>query len=118
MLQPVLNWTDLQNPGCGKDSSEYVYQGPGLISGAEQEYTFCFLPMVYTVAEGHHLELILTTWDPYRVQLDAWFNLDGTLDTYLDADASTYHMTINNESLELVLPTGTGNPDWLVQPET
>ena len=108
-------WTDLQNPGCGKNSSEYVYQDPGLISGIEQEYTFYFLPMVYTVAEDHHLELILTTWDPYRVQLDVWFNLDGTLETLLDADTYTYNMTINNESLELVLPTGTGNPDWLDQ---
>ncbi len=110
-------WTDLQNPGCGKDSSEYTYQDPGLISGIEQEYTFYFLPMVYTVAESHHLELILTTWDPYRVQLDAWFNLDGSLDVYLDAETYTYNMTINNESLELILPTGTGNPDWLNQPE-
>ena len=110
-------WTDLQNPGCGKDSSEYVYQDPGLISGTEQAYTFYFLPMVYTVAEGHHLELILTTWDPYRVQLDAWFSLDGSLETYLDAETYTYNMTVNNESLELVLPTGTGNPDWLDRPE-
>ena len=112
-----LAWTDLQNPGCGKHSSEYVYQDPGLISGVEQAYTFCFLPTVYTVAEGHHLELILTTWDPYRVQLDAWFDLDGSLETYLDADTYTYTMNINNESLELILPTGTGNPDWLDQPE-
>ena len=110
-------WTDLQNPGCGKKSSEYVFQDPGLISGAEQEYTFYFLPTVYTVAEGHHLELILTTWDPYRVQLNAWFGLDGALETFLDADTFTYRMTVNHESLELVLPTGTGNPDWLKQPE-
>ncbi|MBR6706198.1 MAG: hypothetical protein IKI84_05920 [Clostridia bacterium] len=111
-----LAWTDLQNPGCGKNSSEYVYQDPGLISGTEQAYTFYFLPMVYTVAEGHHLELILTTWDPYRVQLDAWFNLDGSLETQLDEDTYSYNMTINNGSLELILPTGTGDPDWL-QPE-
>jgi len=26
-------------------------------------------------------------------------------------------MTINNESLELILATGIGNPDWLDQPE-
>ncbi len=71
---------------------------------------------MYTVAEGHHLELVLTTWDPYRVQLDAWFNLDGSLEAYLDADTYTYTMTIDNESLELTLPTGTGNPDWPVPP--
>ncbi len=106
-------WTDLQNPGCGKNSSDYVYQDPGLISGTEQAYTFYFLPMVYTVAEGHHLELVLTTWDPYRVQLDAWFNLDGSLETRLDEDTYSYDMIINNGSLELILPTGVGDPDWL-----
>ena len=58
-----IAWTDLQNPGCGKASDEYVLQAVGLISGTEQEYTFYFQPTVYTVAEGHHLELILTTWN-------------------------------------------------------
>ena len=106
-------WTDLQNPGCGKKSSEYVLQEVGLISGAEQEYTFYFLPTVYTVAEGHHLELILLTWDPSRVQLDAWFNLDGSLETTLDD--SEYTMTINNGSLSLVLPAGSGDPDWMTK---
>ena len=100
-------WTDLQNPECGKNSAEYTYQPVGLVSGAEQDYTFYFQPVVYTVAEGHHLELFLMTWDPYRVYLDAWFKLDGSLDTYLD-DA-TYTMTIDNDSLELVLPLGKGS---------
>lgn len=67
-----IAWTDLQNPGCGKASSEYTLQEVGLISGAEQDYTFYFEPTVYTMAEGHHLELILTTWDPYRVDLEHW----------------------------------------------
>ena len=104
-------WTDLQNPGCGADSSEYVLQFPGLISGVEQEYTFVFLPTVYTVAEGHHLEVILLTWDPYRVYLDELYNLDGTLETELDDTA--YQMIINNGSLELCLPTGEGDPGWM-----
>ena len=107
-------WTDLQNPGCGSDSSEYVIQYPGLISGQEQAYTLFFQPTVYTVAEGHHLELILLTWDPYRVYLDASFNLDGTLDTLLD-DA-VYHMTIRSSALELMLPTGEGSPGWMESP--
>ncbi len=99
-------WTDLQNPGCGKYAREYVLQDPGLVSGVEQAYTFYFLPTVYTVAEGHHLELCLMTWDPFRVQLNAWFNLDGSLDTYLED--CVYTVQINNGSMSLVLPTGTG----------
>ena len=99
-------WTDLQNPGCGKYAREYVLQDPGLVSGVEQAYTFYFLPAVYTVAEGHHLELCLMTWDPFRVQLNAWFNLDGSLDTYLED--CVYTVQINNGSMSLVLPTGTG----------
>ena len=104
-------WTDLQNQGCGKDSCEYVLQEADLISGVEQEYTFYFQPTVYTAAAGHHLEVILMTWDPYRVQPDAWFNPDGSLDTCLEDSA--YTMTIRNESLSLCLPTGSGNPDRL-----
>ena len=99
-------WTDLQNPGCGKYAREYVLQDPGLVSGVEQAYTFYFLPAVYQVAEGHHLELCLMTWDPFRVQLNAWFNLDGSLDTYLED--CVYTVQINNGSMSLVLPTGTG----------
>ena len=112
-LRKVISfaWTDLQNPNCGSSSSEYVLQDPGLISGVEQEYTFFFQPTVYTVAEGHHLELTLLTWDPYRVYLDEWYNLDGSLDTVLDDSA--YQLTIDNGSLELVLPTGEGNPKWM-----
>jgi len=96
-------WTDLQNPGCGKDPAEYVPQETGLISGKEQDYTFFFIPTVYTLAEGHHLELTLMTWDPYRACLDSLFNLDGSLDCELE-DAC-YQMMINAGSLELVLPT-------------
>ena len=69
------------------------------------------MPTVYTLAEGHHLELRLMTWDPYRVYLDEWYDLDGSLDTVLDD--STYDMVISNESLELVLPVGEGDPNWL-----
>ena len=106
-----IAWTDLQNPGCGKTSSEYVLQEIGLVSGAEQDYTFYFQPTVYTMAEGHHLELILMTWDPYRVELDQWYKLDGSMeDTPPDIQ---YDMVISNPSLRLDLPTGHGNPDWV-----
>ena len=106
-----IAWTDLQNPECGKASSEYEPQEIGLISGTEQDYTFYFQPTVYTVAEGHHLELILMTWDPYRVELNQWYKLDGKPDE--TPDNIQYDMVISNESLRLDLPTGHGDPDWI-----
>ena len=106
-----IAWTDLQNPECGKASSEYEPQEIGLISGTEQDYTFYFQPTVYTVAEGHHLELILMTWDPYRVELNQWYKLDGKPDE--TPDNIQYDMVISNESLRLDLPTGHGDPDWV-----
>ena len=45
-------------------------------SDREENWSFYLLPTVYTVAEGHHLELYLMTWDPYRVFLDERFQLD------------------------------------------
>ena len=105
-----IAWTDLQNPGCGKASSEYVLQEVGLVSGVEQDYTFYFQPTVYTMAEGHHLELVLMTWDPYRVELDQWYKLDGKPD---ETPANIqYDMIIDNESLRLDLPIGQGDPGW------
>ena len=106
-----IAWTDLQNPGCGKASSEYTLQSCGLISGLEQDYTFYFQPTVYTMAEGHHLELILLTWDPYRVDLETWYKLDGTED--ITPPNIAYSMTINNASLRLDLPIGKGDPNWM-----
>ncbi len=45
------------------------------------------------------------------VETDYDTDLDGSLDTVLDD--STYDMVISNESLELVLPVGEGDPNWL-----
>lgn len=97
-----MGWTDLQNPGMGFDAQSYVLQEEGLQSGVEQDYTFYLMPNVYTVAEGHHLELRLFTWDPIRVYLDDDFEIDVSMPTgYLD---KRYDMIINNESLEVRLP--------------
>jgi X-Pro dipeptidyl-peptidase len=63
-------WTDLQNPGVGSNPSDYVFQETGLEAGVYKDYTFYMMPTVYTLAEGHHLELCLLTWDPYRAFLD------------------------------------------------
>jgi X-Pro dipeptidyl-peptidase len=95
-------WTDLNNPGCGYDASEYVYQKDGLEAGRYYDYTFYMLPTVYTVAPGHHLALVLTSWDPYRAFLDEDYQLDP------DRDPSysffTYAFTVDNTSLGARIP--------------
>ncbi len=95
-------WTDLQNPGCGKDSSEYVTQESELKSDVPYDYTFYMLPTAYTLEPGHKLTLVLTTWDPYRAFLDE----DYAIDQQRDARYSfyTYGYTIDNDALEVRLP--------------
>lgn len=95
-------WTDLTNYGCGYDSSEYTETKN--ISPAEfYDYTLYMLPTVYTVAPGHHLSLILTTWDPYRVFLDESFvNLNPDKDSEeIDYD---YSYIIDNDSIHVRMP--------------
>ena len=60
------------------------------------------MPVVYTVAPGHHLELRLMTWDPFRVFLDERFDLDASLDSMLATYDYTY--TVDNASLQVLLP--------------
>ena len=45
--------------------------------------------------------------------LDETYALDGTLES--DLEDSVYTMVIGNGSMELVLPTGKGAPDWLAR---
>jgi len=99
----TLGWTDLQNPGKGSGSSEYTLQEDGLELGVSKEYTFYMMPVVYTLAPGHHLELRLMTWDPFRVFLDQSFDLDASLETKLDS--YDYGYTIDNASLKVLIPT-------------
>lgn len=54
------------------------------------------------MAPGHHLELRLMTWDPFRVFLDENFDLDASLDTKLDS--YDYSYTVDNTSLKVMLP--------------
>lgn len=98
----TYGWTDLQNPGCGPDSREYVYQERDLSDSEYYDYTFYMLPTVYTVAPGHHLELILTTWDPYRAILDDEYMMDQERDPKYSF--YTYEYTVDNSSLQVLLP--------------
>ena len=95
-------WTDLTNPGCGSDSSEYTTTVP-LTAGEFYDYTVYMLPTVYTVQPGHHLKLILTTWDPYRAFLDESFE---KLDVNKNADAIDYDYSyiIDNQSIRVRIP--------------
>ena len=95
-------WTDLTNPGCGPDSSEYA-ETVRLEAGEFYDYTFYMLPTVYTVAPGHHLTLILTTWDPYRSFLDESFDSLDTSASGVSIDYD-YSYIIDNESIQVRLP--------------
>ena len=95
-------WTDLDNPGCGEASSEYVYQEEPREAGKFYDYTFYMLPTVYTLAPGHHLELVLTTWDPYRVFLDEEYELNPGRDPRYSF--YTYGYTIDNNALKARIP--------------
>ena len=95
-------WTDLTNPGCGYDSSDYTTTL--LLSAGEfYDYTIYMLPTAYTVRPGHHLKLILTTWDPYRAFLDESFE---KLD--LDKDAKEidydYSYIVDNQAVRVRMP--------------
>lgn len=99
-------WTDLTNPGGGYDNGDYT-ETADIEAGTFYDYTFYMLPTVYTVAPGHHLRLILTTWDPYRVFLDESFE---TLDINKDAEEIDYDYSyiIDNEYIQVRMPVVEG----------
>lgn len=95
-------WTDLTIPGKGYDSSEYTTT-VDIKAGKFYDYTFYMLPTVYTLRPGHHLELILTTWDPYMAFLDERYLFDMDKDSEeIDYE---YSYTIDNNSIRVRIPT-------------
>ena len=95
-------WTDLQNPGCGEDAKEYVLQEDNVQPNTYYDYTFYMIPTAYTLAPGHQLRLVLTTWDPYRAFLDEDYKLDMTRDARYSF--YTYGYTVDNDALQVRLP--------------
>ena len=61
------------------------------------------LPTAYTIRPGHHLMLILTTWDPYRAFLDESFE---KLDLDKDAEAIDYDYSyiVDNPGIRVCMP--------------
>lgn len=96
-----FGWTDLYNPECGPDSSEYTVVD-SLEVGKYYDYTFYMLPTVYTVEKGHTLKLVLTTWDPYRAFLDEGFSMDMSLIDRMELYEYSY--VIDNDKLNVELP--------------
>ena len=97
----TYGWTDLCNPGLGYDSSEY-WQSQELQEGKLYDYTFYMLPTVYTLAPGHHLLLVITSWDPYRAFLDEDFMVDPTMPSVYSE--YNYSFIIDNDSLCALIP--------------
>ncbi len=96
-----FGWTDLCNPGKGNDSTEYVYQ-EDIEENQYYDYTFYMLPTSYTIQEGHHMLLVLTTWDPYRAFLDESFQID--LEDAPDISEYDYSYTVDNTSIDVRVP--------------
>ncbi len=94
-------WTDLCNPGMGNDSREYVRQDD-IEQDKYYDYTFYMLPTSYKIQKGHHLSLVLMTWDPYRAFLDEDFNID--LDNNPEISEYDYSYTIDNTSILVRMP--------------
>ncbi len=101
-----FGWTDLRNPGLGEKSSEYANHTK-LEKNKYYDYTFYMLPTVYTVAPGHHIKLVLTTWDPYRTFLDETFNMN--INQRNDLDDYDYSFTIDQSSIQINLPVNRTN---------
>lgn len=98
-----FGWTDLCNPGCGPDSSEYTKQDPDEHEpGKYYDYTFYMLPTVYTVEKGHKLKLLLMTWDPGRAFLDEGYDISMDLSERLEKYSYSY--VIDNTSIDVRLP--------------
>jgi len=84
-------WLDLANPNGTTDWNDYK-EDTRIEEGKQYEYTFYMLPTIYELEPGHHLELILTTYDGMRASLT-----DG--DQYVD-----YGYTIDNATMNIEIP--------------
>lgn len=97
----TFGWTDLCNPGCGYDSSEYTVSAD-LEADKAYDYTFYMQPTAYTVAPGHRLQLVILAWDPYRAFLDEDYMLDPSLPS--EYSNFNYSFVIDNSSLRFIVP--------------
>lgn len=62
----AYGWLDLMNKTAKREAKTYVKQKnapKGFTS-----YTFYMTPTIYTIEEGHHLELVLLTIDPAKIE--------------------------------------------------
>ena len=97
----TFGWTDLCNPGCGPSSAEYTLS-ENLEASVYYDYTFYLQPVVYTLAPGHTLKLILTTWDPNSCFLDESYNLDD--ENISERVKYQYEYYVDNSTIQAVFP--------------
>ena len=97
----TYGWTDLCNPDLGPDGKDYTVS-VDLERDKYYNYNFFMMPTVYTVAPGHVLKLVLTTWDPNQCFLDESYSIDP--DNFAERTKYQYEYYINNSSLSALLP--------------
>ena len=107
-----FGWMDLGNPGQEDAFADYGHS-VSVQPGESYDYTFYMTPTVYTVTPGHHLKLILTTWDPYRIFSDDLendnFQSEEAKDVLLESGDSVippevYSFTVEDASVYAELP--------------
>jgi len=101
-LQPVWDVTDLRDPYYTNEDSDilrfcvYVETDNDTDNDGKAD-------LVKTLVPGHHLSLVLTTWDPYQAFLDESFeayDLEKTSEA-IDYD---YSYIIDNNAIRVRMP--------------
>ena len=68
-------WVDLANPSSGF-ASDTAEDSIELVEGESHSYTVYLQPNVYTVAQGHHLALVIMPYDQEYVSHDGDYSFD------------------------------------------
>lgn len=109
-------WIDLDNPVCGNDSeiSDYYAAGTTRDKDKYYSYTINMLPVAYTVAPNHHLELAILPWDPFKIyasQSNYGIKIEYQGGEYNDDELCNYSFTIDTDKTEIVLPLESKSKD-------
>ena len=94
-------WADLMDPGTGYIASENPSH-TATKADTYYDYSLYLTPTVYTVEKGHVLKLMIFAQDPYYSRND---NVEDETPDFMDDKVDeVYSFTIDNASVEVVVP--------------
>lgn len=96
-----FGYMDLMDPEAGYIPSENREHAP-IEADTFYDYTLYLSPTVYTLAKGHHLQLLLLAQDPHRSRWDD--TEDATPGFSDDTVDPVYSFTVDNDSIDVQLP--------------